>query len=95
MKLLKVFVLFTCSVLCFSCNRKTASVLTAQADTAKIPLYALNKNAEAAEISKKQNSGYMYFAFDECSDRVCDGKALEIKISFVKGQLEQPKFCLG
>ena len=95
MKLLKVFVLFTCSVLCFSCNRKTASVLTAQADTAKIPLYALNKNAEAAEISKKQNSGYMYFAFDECSDRVCDGKALEIKISFVKGQLEQPKFCFG
>lgn len=99
MKLLKTFALFIFAVLCISCNNKTASVLSAQADTAKIPLYALNKNAESAEINKKQGSGYMYFAFDECSGWVHDGKALQVKLDFAKVQHEQenepPKFCFG
>ncbi len=99
MKLLKTFALFIFAVLCISCNNKTASVLSAQADTAKIPLYALNKNAESAEINKKQGSGYMYFAFDECSGWVHEGKALQVKLNFAKVQHEQenepPKFCFG
>lgn len=99
MKLLKTFALFIFAVLCISCNNKTASILSAQADTAKIPLYALNKNAESAEINKKQGSGYMYFAFDECSGWVHEGKALQVKLNFAKVQHEQenepPKFCFG
>ena len=95
MKLLKTVALLSFALLCISCNNKTASVLAAQADTAKIPLYALNKNAESAEINKKQGSGYMYFAFDECSGWVHAGKALQVNLSFTKDQNEQPKFCFG
>lgn len=95
MKLLKTFILILSTLLCFSCSNKTASILIAQDDTAKIPLYALNRNAESAEISKKQNSGYMYFSFDECSERICPGKALQIQLSFSQGAVENPEFCFG
>ena len=95
MKLQKMFLTLVCIVSLFSCSRKTASILTAQSGTAKIPLYALNKNAINAEIPKKPNSGYMYFAFDEFGDKICKEMALELKLSFGKTYAEEPRFYFG
>lgn len=96
MKLQKLFlILFSC-VFLFSCSKKTASILVAEDNTAKIPLYALNQNAKVAEITPKQKSGYMYFAFDECSERISIGTSLEIKMLFGKITSEvPPRFCFG